>query len=105
MIIYFGKVSLQRQEDLTFPKGLELLHVLGGQRAFSKHSATRPDLPFWWSLRLALSITRPPKLSVKEGLQAEGFGSYTPLDSFEVPKEAPFFYWALVVRASLAEGC
>ena len=41
---------------------------------------------------------------MKEGLQTKGLGGWSPLGSFEVPKEVLFFFWPLVVRASLAGG-
>ena len=78
---------------------------LGRQRAFSRHSTIRLDLPIWWSLRLVSSITRSPELSKKEGLQAEGLGGCFLSNSFKVLEELPFFCWALVVQASLAGGC
>ena len=50
-------------------------------------------------------MTGFPELSINEGLQAEAFDHYSPSEPLEVPKETLFFYWALVVRASLAGGC
>ena len=41
---------------------------LGRHRAFSRHSATKPELPFLGSFRLASSSTRLPELKVKIGL-------------------------------------
>ena len=77
---------------------------LSKHRAFSKHSTTRHELPFWWSLRLASSITSLLELSVKEGLQTEGLGGQSPSGSFEIPEKVLFFCWPLVVQVSLAGG-
>ena len=76
----------------------------GRHNAFSRHSATRPELPFWGSLRLALSSTGLPKLRVKRGLQIEGFLGWSPPNSLKVRVKEAFFYGPFPIQASLAEG-
>ena len=76
----------------------------GKHRAFSKHSATRPELPFLWSLKLASLNTRLLELRVNKGLQTEGLGGRSPSASLEVLVEAFFFSWPLIVQASLTGG-
>ena len=45
----------------------------GRHNALFRHSATKPELPFVGSLRLASSSTGVPELKVKTGLQIEAF--------------------------------
>ena len=73
----------------------------GKHRTFSKHSATKPELPFLWSLKLASLSTGLPELRVNIGLQTKGLGVRSPSTSLKVPVEALFFCWPLLVRASL----
>ena len=98
--------SLSRDKKTShFLKDLSSYMSSSRHKAFSKHIATRPDLPVWGSLKLASYMTGAPKLSLKEGLHTEGFRGYSPSASFEVPEEALFFCWTLVVQVSLNGGC
>ena len=78
---------------------------LGRRRAFSRHSERIPDLPFWGSLRVALSMIGSLELNTNEGFHMEAFGCCPPLELFKVLKGALFFYWTLIVWGSLAGGC
>ena len=102
MILYLGKVFLQWQKDLTFPKGPQLLHILGKAKGFFQafyHHA-------WPTLlrvpNVASSITGLLELRVKGGLQVEGLGCCFPLEPLKDPNGALFFCCALDVWASLA---
>lgn len=74
----------------------------GRHNAFSKHFATKPELPFLGSLRLASSSTRLPELRVKIGLQIEGFFDWSPSTSLEVSVDVDLFGCPFPVQDSLA---
>ena len=71
--------------------------------AFSRHSATKLDLPFWESFKLASSSTGLPKLGVNRGLQMAGFLGGSPPSLAVLVKEV-FFCCPFPVRASLTGG-
>ena len=87
-----------------FLKNLNSSMSSGRHRAFSKHSPTKPELPFVGSLRLASSRTGLLKLRVKMGLQMEAFFGWFPPTSLEVQVDVDFFDWPFSIRASLAGG-
>ena len=87
-----------------FLKDLNSSMSSGRHRAFSKHSPTKPELPFVGSLRLVSSRTGLPELRVKMGLQMEAFFDWSPSTSLKVSMEADFFGCPFPVRASLVEG-
>ena len=64
----------------------------GRHRAFSRHSATRPELSLVGSLKLASSRTGLPKLKVKIGLQMDAFHGWSPPTSLEVPVSWVVFF-------------
>ena len=66
------------------------------KNAFSKHSATKLELPFWGFLKLASSSTGLPKLRVNRGLQLAGFLDWSP-PSLVVLTEEVFFCCPLLV--------
>lgn len=88
------------------PEEPELVHILKQAQTFSWHSATRLELPFWWSLRLASFSTGLPELRVNRDFQTKGLGGRSPPSSFEVledvfffccpPPYLDFFGWGLV---------
>ena len=96
----FARSYFKDKNSSRFLKDLSSCMSLGKQRVFSKHSATKPKLPFLWSLKLASLNTGLPKLSVKIGLQTEGLGGWSPFASLEVLMEALLFCRPLLVRAS-----
>jgi len=73
-------------------------------RAFSKHSPTKPELPFVGSLRLASSRTGLPELRVKMDLQMEDFFGWFPSTSLEVPVDVDFFDCPFSIQSSFAGG-
>ena len=75
---------------------------LGRHRAYSKHSATRPELPLVVSLKLASSRTEFLELKAKLGLQMEAFLGWSPSTSLEVPVDVSFLDCPFPARASLA---
>ena len=72
--------------------------------AFSKHSATKLELPFLVSLELASSSIGLLELKVKMGLQIEAFLGWSPPTSLEVPVRTGFFGYPFPARTFLAGG-
>ena len=68
-----AKSYFKARKTSRFLNDLSLAMSSSRHRAFSRHSANRPELPFWGSLRLASSNAKLPELRVKRGLQMEGF--------------------------------
>ena len=99
-----AKSCFKARKTLCFLKDFNSTISFGRHSAFSRHSATRSELPFFGSLRLASSNIGLPKLRVKMGLQMEAFFGWSPPTSLEVPMEVDFFDCLFPVRASLVVG-
>ena len=68
-----AKSCFKARKTSRFLKDFSFVISSSRHNAFSRHSATRPELPFLGSFRLALSNTRFPEFRVKMGLQMEAF--------------------------------
>ena len=88
--IQLARSTFKDKKTSNLLKDLSFYISSGRHRAFSRHSATKLDLPVWGSLKLASFITGPTELSIKEGFQAEGFSGCSPSVSLEVPEEVFF---------------
>ena len=74
----------------------------GNKRAFSKHSESSPNLPFWGSLREASSTTGSPELSTKVRFHIEALERCSLLALLVGPEEVLsfFFFFLLSSRDS-----
>lgn len=98
-----GPVS--ETKNLAFLEGPKLLHILWQVQSFLQALSHKTQLAFFGgSLKLALSIMRPPSLAWKRVSRQRVLVVVPPQSLRRSLRRYPFFYWALVVQASLDES-